>query len=328
MSHQQRSHSWKDTVAARPGPRDIVKTMHLSILPDASPQILTEGLNTIHYSIHDFNLFEIKGRPQELTAAALPMGDCEVLWLGLQFHGKAVFSNGHVIPADSLYSFITQTDDVWLTLPDDRIWMLLFGVSGPSRAQLLAEIPELRKAYEVRRKKILSTFYISYLERQALESLSKAEHGPFSTLHHTGLTMGKLFANYTAQLTKPRSASSEEVLIQIYHRALDYIGEHYLSKDLTIEKVADVLGCSTRTLRRAFENYPTGLKATIVKVRLHKARELLKTQPDLSIESIAQMLHFSDAKHLTRQYKKYFYRTPSEERNGQRKNNKSKSIRK
>lgn len=315
MSHQeQRSHSWKDTVAARPNPRDIVKTMHLSTLPDASPQIIAEGLNTIHYHIHDFNLFEMKGRPLQLTPAALPTGDGEVLWLGLQFHGKAVFSNGHVIPADSLYSFITKTDDVWLTLPEDRIWMLLFGVSGASRVQLLAEIPDLRKAYEERQKTVLSSFVTSHLERQALESLLKAKHGPFSTMHHTGLTMGKLFGNYTTQLTKPRSASSEEILIQIYHRALDYIGEHYLSKELTIEKVADVLGCSTRTLRRAFENYPTGLKATVVKVRLHKARELLKTRPDLSIESIAQMLHFSDAKHLATQYKKCFYRTPSEER--------------
>ncbi|HLQ99213.1 MAG TPA: hypothetical protein VK102_02475, partial [Sphingobacterium sp.] len=86
--------------------------MHLSLLPDAKSQILTQGLNTLHYSIHDFNLFEIKGRPEQLTPAALPAGDHEVLWLGLQFHGKSVFSNGHIIPSDSLYSFITQTDDV------------------------------------------------------------------------------------------------------------------------------------------------------------------------------------------------------------------------
>lgn len=314
MSHQQRSQSWKDTVAARPNPRDIAKTMHLSLLSDAKSQILTQGLNTLHYSIHDFNLFEIKGRPEQLTPAALPAGDHEVLWLGLQFHGKSVFSNGHIIPSDSLYSFITQTDDVRLTLPEDRIWKLLIGVSGTSGAQLLAEIPDLRKAYEERRKKMLNTFFISYLDRQALESLFGAKHGPFSTLHHIGLTIGKLFGNYTAQLTKPRSASGEEALVQIYHRALEYIGEHYLSKELTIEKIADVLACSIHTLRRAFRNNPTGVKATILKIRLYKGRELLQTQSDLSIESIAQMLHFSDARHFATQYKKCFYRTPSEDR--------------
>jgi len=106
----------------------------------------------------------------------------------------------------------------------------------------------------------------------------------------------------------------EEILVQIYHRALEYIGEHYLSKELTIEKIADVLACSIHTLRRAFRNNPTGVKATILKIRLYKGRELLQTQSDLSIESIAQMLHFSDARHFATQYKKCFYRTPSEDR--------------
>src|SRR5699024_10008924 len=131
-----------------------------------------------HYPIHDFDLFEMKGRPRQLTSAPLPGSD-EVLWLGFQFHGKAVFSNGQVISADSLYSFTSRANAPWLTLSEDRIWMLLFGVSGTSREQLLVEIPDLRKAYEEKQKAMLSTFFISYQERQALESLSKAIHGPF-----------------------------------------------------------------------------------------------------------------------------------------------------
>lgn len=314
MPHQELSRQWKETISARPDARDIVKTMHLSSFPQGQVKRPAEGIHLIQLRMEDIVLLEIKGRLPHLHPIALPSENRKTLWLCMQFHGKLVFPNGSNSYPDNLLSLITEPEDYTLTLAADRQWVLFFGLSGNSKLQLLAELPALRRAYDEQEHNTLRSVSISYLERRILEVLCKKAMGPFNALYQTGVAMGKLFGNYTLQLVKPQVLSREEYQVQIYHGALAYIQEHYLDEDLTSEKIGDVLGCSARNLTRAFEGRSLGVKATILTVRLYKARELLQTQPDLSVERIAGMLHFGDAKNFAVQYKKVFWHSPRDER--------------
>ncbi|MFD2552987.1 AraC family transcriptional regulator [Sphingobacterium tabacisoli] len=314
MSHRELSHLWKEAVVSRRSPRDIAKTMHLSIFSKGMLSSPAEGIYMIQSRMDDILIMEVKGRSGALYAVDLPQTGNEVLWLCIQLQGKTVFPNGANHHADRLMSFMAHSEGYTPTLAAERQWVLFFGLTGHSRLQLLAELPALRQAYDEQPNNTLQSISISYLERQIIEGLCKKALGPFNALYQSGVAIGKLFNNYTIQLMQPRVPSKEEAQIQIYHRALAYVRKHYLVNDLTSEKIADVLGCSVRNLTRAFEGRSLGVKATIIAVRLYKARELLKSQSDLSIADIAEMLHFPDAKHFAVQYKKCFCRTPREER--------------
>ncbi len=49
-------------------------------------------------------------------------------------------------------------------------------------------------------------------------------------------------------------------------------------------------------------------------LRLHKAQELLRKKPELSVEEVAVILQFPNSKHFATQYRKQFHRSPREDR--------------
>src|SRR5690606_7278713 len=119
---------------------------------------------------------------------------------------------------------------------------------------------------------------------------------------------------YAQQLAKPRDPDEEEPLMFLYHHAMAYIKQHYMDEGINRESVAADCNCSVRQLTRAFEGRSVTFNMAIRTLRLHKARELLHKNRELSIEQIAASLHFTDAKHLANQYRKQFHRSPREER--------------
>ncbi|PRD47468.1 helix-turn-helix domain-containing protein [Sphingobacterium haloxyli] len=107
---------------------------------------------------------------------------------------------------------------------------------------------------------------------------------------------------------------SEKKLDILSRRACAYILEHYMERDLDRSRIAAALGCSTRNLSRAFEGSGVKLHAYIRILRLHRGRELLLKRSHLSIEQIADRVHFSSARHFATRYKELFRLSPSEER--------------
>src|SRR5690606_29849972 len=146
------------------------------------------------------------------------------------------------------------------------------------------------------------------------EQFSKKTFGPFTTVHHIGLALGELYTAYMQQLDKQGGQSKEEGLIQLYHRAISYITEHYLDEQLNLEKVAAACHCSVRNITRAFQARSASITRNIPPIRVYQGRQLLHERPELTMEQIAGMLHFSDAEHFANHYKKHFHRPPREER--------------
>lgn len=314
MAEKNLFHLWKETISSKPGPRDSFKGMHLGALHQATQRKLGEQLLLIQFEIHDFVLCELKGRPTDMTGFELPGREGGILWLCLQFHGKLSFPGGHVSQPDSVFSLASTGEDHKLTLPAEKQWVLLLGVSGASRQQLLSELPRLRSEYDRQQGSNTADFPITFTDRQVLETFSWLRFGPFTTQYHIGQLLAKLYAAYTQQLDKRVEAGGERSLILLYHQAIAYITANYMDEGLNRDKVASACNCSVRKLSRAFEGRSVTPGSAILVIRLHKGRELLHKNKELSVERIAVMLHFPNGKHFATQYKKYFHRSPREER--------------
>lgn len=115
-----------------------------------------------------------------------------------------------------------------------------------------------------------------------------------------------------------KKQEKEHALAVLYNKTIAYVMEHYMDADLNRFTISTALQCSTRQLSRAFEGRPATLKSSILLIRLHKGRELIRKNPKWPVAKVARRLHFYDAKHFTRQYKKHFNRLPLEDRNPQR----------
>lgn len=314
MPEKNLIHVWKETLSSKPATRETFKGMHLTALHQATQQKLEEHLLCVRFELQDFILCELKGRTKELTGFELPEKNEEILWLCIQLHGRLSFATGSVSQSDTIFSFISNGRENLLTLSAEKHWVLFLGIAGASRQQLLMEQPVLRKHDDKRDHNMTKAVPISYADRQVLEQFSRIVFGPFTTVHHIGVLLGKLYASYVLQLDKQGLQRKEEGLVQLYHQAINYITDNYMNGELNRLTISAALHCSTRSLSRAFEGRSVTLNSAILLIRLHKSRELLRERPDLTIEYIAGMLHFSNAKHFATQYKKCFHRTPREER--------------
>ena len=319
MSEKNLFHQWRETVSSRSSTKDSFNGMHLAVLRQAVRRKLDQHVSLIQFETHDFILCELKGRPSEMMAFSLPAVDTGVLWLCLQFHGKLSFPGGHISQPETLFSFATGADEYLLTLAAEKQWTVLLGVSGTSRQLLMAEWPPLREQHDRpsnngKQPNNWAAYPITFADRRQLDAFSKLAFGPFSTPHHIGQLLGQLYATYAQQLEKPRESEAEESLIFLYHQAMTYIKQHFIDEGLNQETVAEACHCSIRKLYRAFEGRAVSLSTAIRKLRLYQAKEWLNTEPQLSVEEIAFRLHFTDAKHLSNQYRKLFHRSPREER--------------
>lgn len=315
MAQQDIFDLWRQAPSSKPIHRDVYRRMHLSALRQAGRQQLAEKLFVLRYEVHDFVLCEWKGELPDVARFDLPAKDSSILWMCLHFQGRFTFPTGWASESDSFFSFTIEGIDPSLTLAKGNHWALLLGVSGTSKEQLLAELPPLREQYAAQLvDTVLPACPLSYQQRQVLDALSRTSCGPFSALYHIGLLVLRLYSGYVQQLERQASQPKDVAAIQLYHRAVAYIRDNYMDKALDRQMITEALHCSVRSLNRAFEGRPLSLNATILTIRLHKARELLLSQPELSVEQIALMLHFFDASHFSTQYKKQFNRTPRQER--------------
>jgi AraC-like DNA-binding protein len=80
----------------------------------------------------------------------------------------------------------------------------------------------------------------------------------------------------------------------------------------TVHEIASDLNCSTRTLRRNLEKEGSSFQAALRDVRLHLSKEYLDTK--LTIESIAEMLGYSEVSAYSRAFKQWTTSSPQEYR--------------
>lgn len=91
-----------------------------------------------------------------------------------------------------------------------------------------------------------------------------------------------------------------------------YIEEHYMRSGLTVEQMAADFYVDSSYLRRAFKK-EFNMKITdfLTRIRMEKTKELL-AENRYKLSDIAEMVGFNDSGYLSKVFKKYFGKSPSE----------------
>jgi len=114
----------------------------------------------------------------------------------------------------------------------------------------------------------------------------------------------ELFQNYAQQ---ENSRSSHALIKKIEN----YIKAH-LNQKIDIEKMALEIGYSSAYINRVFkQHYGLAPHAFIVDKRIQKAKELILTNPKLSLTDIAYEAGFYDQSHFIKRFKKAYSLSPN-----------------
>jgi AraC-like DNA-binding protein len=117
--------------------------------------------------------------------------------------------------------------------------------------------------------------------------------------------------NYRHLLDNPRS-----VAVPWQVRRIEQYIEENLQRDLSIKKIAEETGCSTRTIFRAFQEFRGYSPREFLKrARLQRAKSII-TDPntDHSLETIALACGFMSASQLSKDFSRHFGQPPSKAR--------------
>lgn len=97
-------------------------------------------------------------------------------------------------------------------------------------------------------------------------------------------------------------------------KAIHYLSTQY-AEDISIETMADNLGYNRAYLSRIFKQ-ETGLTPVtfLLKLRIDKARFLLRQRMELTIEQIASSVGFHDPLYFSKQFKRFYKCAPTEYR--------------
>ena len=105
---------------------------------------------------------------------------------------------------------------------------------------------------------------------------------------------------------------------QLSERAAKYIADHF-TQAITQTDVAEALGITPAYLSNVFhEEKGESYTKFLTRLRMTQAALLLKSNPDLTVQAIAEMTGYVSDKHFISVFKKFFGETPNEYRRGSR----------
>ena len=79
----------------------------------------------------------------------------------------------------------------------------------------------------------------------------------------------------------------------------------------SIERLAELFGCSSRTLRRELSNYETSYQQLLTEVRVELAKELLLAT-NMSIDDVGERLGYNDPANFRRAFKGWLHKSPAQ----------------
>ncbi|MGB5457274.1 MAG: helix-turn-helix domain-containing protein [Gammaproteobacteria bacterium] len=88
------------------------------------------------------------------------------------------------------------------------------------------------------------------------------------------------------------------------------ISQYILERDLSIDMIAELAGCTTRTLQRKLKEYEISYTDLLNQARMNYATTNIKLS-GMSMTEIAYQLGYKDAAHFTRAFKRWTGMTPS-----------------
>ncbi|GHE29735.1 AraC family transcriptional regulator [Sphingobacterium griseoflavum] len=297
------------------GEEEVRNTGYLGFLPAAYHQGMMADLCCSCCELEHILLLEIYGE--------VPAGGCSfkllphdfLFWQCYQLMGqsKLSLSENFVLAENRCLPFVSNKRRISMAMDEGKVRIIYVGYKEPILEALFQEYPAtgnllLHRAETPPQDLLLPDVGINFRFREVFRQLSSLQFRAFHTRSELTLCLGRLFQELDTALQR-ESDSGGRSMLQVYHRAIQYIREHY-KEDMSKESIADALAISRRTLYRAFERKHIKIADFIQQLKLRKAQELLH-QGEMSVEEVANELQFPNRKYFSREFKKYFFEPPS-----------------
>ncbi|PJJ06675.1 AraC-like DNA-binding protein [Janthinobacterium sp. 67] len=231
-------------------------------------------------------------------------------------------AGGRTLGASSGVSFISQEEDrpTFLYEPDTEVLKLRFERRRVEEmcVRMYDNLPDAPLHFDglmaqpaaVQRWSALLRFVVSSLNAPNAGQPCRLETASMEELLMLTL-LGIQPHNYQGGASRVRSVTPRQ-----FRLAVDYINEH-LDADITLAGIAEVAGCSIRSLGRAFQqSCGTSPMQYVQKLRLQRIRaELVRpASGDRTIADIAFHWGYRHLGEFNRKYRECFGETPSETR--------------
>ncbi|TYR37077.1 helix-turn-helix transcriptional regulator [Sphingobacterium phlebotomi] len=295
-----------------------VRTMeggYLSFLPLNRHYQIGNNLEAIFMELDACVLLELKGTVDPDGFRVDPaMGEIS-FWQLYQFMNTSQLYLPHSLPLSDnrCISFSTAAEKIPLLLNQGKQWAVLIGYKNDAVADLLKEFPMLASLAYRNESPNTNAYWepdisINHSLRDAWNRLRKPEYLPFRGKGELLLDVCRLLEEYCRQLDR-QADQNERSRLGLYHKALAYINENLLDS-INKHDVAEGLGVSWRTLNRAFEDRPVKIAEYIQRTKLNQAKNLLY-EGEMTVDQISNLLNYPNRKYFSREFKKYFFQTPS-----------------
>lgn len=228
--------------------------------------------------------------------------------------GRGVFSShgeeyalgagdSFVIEPEQLISYVSDETDPW-----HYCWIAF---TGAQAAKLVGEagLTPINPIIHMARNR-----HMPVLFRQIQLALkSKKTNTQLKATGYLNLLLGE----YCDALAAPDSTGlvTEAESVRIVQQAIHYLSTQY-AEPITIEMMAESMGYNRAYLSRMFKRHTKVTPVTfLLKLRVDKARLLLRERLELTIEQIAASVGFYDPLYFSKQFRRWYGVSPSEYRN-------------
>lgn len=234
----------------------------------------------IHYIISGKGVFTCRGEEYELGA-----GD------------------SFLIEPEQLVSYISDPEEPW-----HYCWIAF---TGPRASGLVAEtgVSSARPIVRMNRNRHIPVIF--HQIRHAFRA-----RGANAQLKASGY-LHLLLSEYCAALAIPSAswAVADAENDRVVQQAIHYLSTQY-AEPITIELMAESLGYNRAYLSRIFKRHTKVTPVTfLLKLRIDKARQLLRERLELTVEQIASSVGFHDPLYFSKQFRRWYGVSPTEYRN-------------
>lgn len=233
----------------------------------------------IHYVISGNGVFSSQGEDYELGA-----GD------------------SFVIKPEQLISYVSNERDPW-----QYCWIAF---TGDQAHELIAStgVNPLQPIIHTKRNR-----HIPVLFRHIQQALrSRKTNAQLKSIGY----LYQLLSEYCEVLSASTAPGfvAEAESDRIVQQAIHYLSTQY-AEPITIEMMAESLGYNRAYLSRIFKRHTQVTPVTfLLKLRVDKARQLLRERLELTIEQIASSVGFYDPLYFSKQFRRLYGVSPSEYR--------------
>ncbi len=271
-----------------------------------------------HEQIQALNLL-FAGESQTKPAHRLGPKVYDFYLMHLVLSGKGIFVlNGVEHPLEAGHIFLIKPEQLISYESDSELpWRYRWvAFNGPQAAELIAssgftDNKQLLQLNDHRRASILF--------RQIYMTFRRAS--PSSDLYAAGYLyiLFGLLREALHHASDRAHQHDEHHSQQLHQQVIHYLSTQY-THPVSIEQMAEALGYNRAYLSRIFKKH-TGMSPItfLLKLRMDKARHMLRERQELTIEQVAASVGLQDALYFSKQFRKLYGRSPTAYRQEMRK---------